>query len=107
MSGDGSAAITAGSLSVGLAYFATQSFKQFPKHSLEVNLHTKMITLLSVASYLQELELDIVEVDRQYHRTVEKRLEHQEQLLVAKRASFSENVIETFQKIRWLECKVQ
>ena len=116
MPGDGSAAITAGSPSVGLANFATQFFRQFTKESLEVNLQTKTITLLSATAYLLELELDIVEVDRQYHRTVEKRqalagdvhaLEHQEHLLVAKRARLSERAKEIVENVGWLECKVK
>ena len=57
-----------------------------------------------------------MEVDRQYHRIVEKRhalagevhdLEHQELMLVAKRARLSEKAKETIQNIGWLECKVR
>ena len=74
------------------------------------------MTLLCAESYLEDLELGIVEVDRQCHRIVKKRhvlaaevhdLEHQELMLVAKLARLSEKATETLEQIGWLECKVR
>ena len=116
MPGNGSAAIPAGSPSVGLADFATQSFRTFKKEALEALTKTNTNRLLSAESYLEKLEVGIVEVDERYQRTVDWRhalagevhaSERQEAMLVVKRARLSEKAKETMEKIGCLECKVR